>query len=270
MRRQVSARAVALTPSLTAEAGSGSDHERYSGSMPVDMSLLPNGGPSKFVTTTQHWAVRLFRLSPRLRYKMANIGDVADYVSWVTANFGAFEPSATREDLWELMRSRLGSGRVRGAEFGVAWGYGSGWWLDHVDDPAFRWDGFDRFTGLPRAWRKLDAGHFDADGTPPPIDDSRVTWHVGDVEDHIDDLEINRTQTDQLVILFDLDIFEPSLVAWEYLRPHLRSGDILYFDEAYDSDERRLLDEHVLVAGDFELIGATPMALALVVKQLKE
>jgi hypothetical protein len=161
------------------------------------------------------------------------------------------------------MAHAVGREPVRGIEFGVAWGYGTGWWLNRLSDPELRWDGFDRFTGLPRDWRDLDEGHFDAEGRPPAIDDARVTWHVGDVEDHVTSLALDRSTPFQLVVLFDLDIYEPSKIAWEYLRPHLRPGDLLYFDEAFDSDERKLLDEDVLPSGDFTFVGATPMALAI-------
>jgi hypothetical protein len=63
-------------------------------------------------------------------------------------------------------------------------------------------------------------------------------------------------------------VYEPSKVAWDWLRPHLRPGDILYFDEAFDADERRLLDDTVLPAGTFDYIGATDMNLALEIRTL--
>ncbi len=47
-----------------------------------------------------------------------------------------------------------------------------------------------------------------------------------------------------------------------------RRSDPLYFDEAFDADERRLLDESVLPAGDYSFIGATPIALALRVERM--
>ncbi len=47
-----------------------------------------------------------------------------------------------------------------------------------------------------------------------------------------------------------------------------RRSDPLYFDEAFDADERRLRDELVLPAGDYSFIGATPIALALRVERM--
>lgn len=236
--------------------------------MPDHVNELRDAGPTPFVVRTQFLATRLFALSSRLRRKLANVGEIADYVTWGRERFPGFAPVASREELWELMARRLGPAPVRGFEFGVAWGYGTGWWLSRLRDDRLRWDGFDRFTGLPRQWRNLDRGHFDADGLPPALDDPRVRWHVGDVEDRIADLDLTRSEGEQFLVIFDLDVFEPSACAWEHLRDSLRPGDVLYFDEAFDRDERHLLDHLVLPAGRFDLIGATPMALALAVVEL--
>ena len=65
-----------------------------------------------------------------------------------------------------------------------------------------------------------------------------------------------------------MDIYEPSLVAWNYLRVHLRVGDLLYFDEAFDQDERRMLTEVILPSGKFKFIGASHLSLALKVLEL--
>ena len=67
-------------------------------------------------------------------------------------------------------------------------------------------------------------GTFDANGRTPAIDDQRVTWHVGDVEDTLKQLTLDRNDPLQVVVLFDLDIFEPSLVAWECLRDSITAG----------------------------------------------
>lgn len=230
--------------------------------------LVRNTGASTLVWLPQYVSLRLFRLSARLRRKVINAGEIANYASWLAEVFGKTYALPTREKLWELMAQRLSYGPSRGIEFGVAFGYGTDWWLKRLPRPDLRWDGFDRFTGLPRAWRDLDKGTFDTDGRTPAIDDQRVTWHVGDVEDRLKDLTLDRNETNQLVVLFDLDIFEPSLAAWEYLRGSLRPGDLLYFDEAFDADERRLLNEHILPVGKYECVGATSTALGLQVMQM--
>ena len=67
----------------------------------------------------------------------------------------------------------------------------------------------------------------------------------------------------QALIFFDLDIFAPSLIAWNGISRNLRVGDVLYFDEAFDKDERMLLNNYILPFGKFELIAASWMSLAI-------
>lgn len=153
-------------------------------------------------------------------------------------------------------------------EFGVAWGYSTAWWINHVRHPLFLVDAFDLFTGLPRQWRNYPEGAFSSDGIPPNIPDGRVRFHVGDVVDTFKQADLKRSEGEQWCVLFDLDLFEPSLAVWETISPHLKPGDILYFDEAFDRDERHLLDHHIIPGCKDDFIGATPTALALRVESL--
>lgn len=164
------------------------------------------------------------------------------------------------------MRSSINAdARLLALEFGVAHGYATEQWLSLLPaDADVTWHGFDRFTGLPRAWRGLPAGAFDAGGQPPSLNDPRLTWHIGDIEDRVADLDVAHHSDRQWLVLFDLDILEPSQVAWNAICDGLKPGDLLYFDEAFDTDERTLLDESVLTSGHrFEALGATAEALAL-------
>lgn len=203
---------------------------------------------------------RLLLRSGRLRARAANAGEIANYLGWCLDHFGRNGYAPRRVRLWERIAAEFGS-PVRGVEFGVALGYASAWWLDHLPSGS-TWDGFDRFTGLPRAWRFLPAGEFDAGGNPPPIVDPCVTWHVGDIDATIGELSLVRDGRPWLVI-FDFDIYEPSKVAWDHIASALRPGDVLYFDEAFDRDERHLLDHYILPAISCEAVGWTPVALAL-------
>jgi hypothetical protein len=69
-------------------------------------------------------------------------------------------------------------------------------------------------------------------------------------------------------MLFDLDIYEPTAFAWEMVGAQVQPGDVVYFDEAIDGDERRVLNEIVLPSIGFEPIGATALALGLVVARV--
>jgi hypothetical protein len=48
--------------------------------------------------------------------------------------------------------------------------------------------------------------------------DHRITWHVGDVELELPKLGI---VAGPKIVLFDLDLYEPTLFAWKTLRPYL-------------------------------------------------
>jgi hypothetical protein len=211
----------------------------------------------------------LFR-SIWLRRKIKELGDIADFVSFVQKQFKTKQkPVFSREHLWTSILKEIGNDPFRGIEFGVAWGYCTAWWLTNsqASDSSrnlTKWDGFDRFTGLPNEWRGLPSGYFSNHGHPPDLKDERLTWHIGDVEDTIRHLNLDRKLGERLVIIFDLDLFEPSLVCWDAIKDHLRTGDVLYFDEAFDQDERLLLVDHVLIHSNYSLIGYSTIALAIV------
>lgn len=223
-------------------------------------------------TWIQHsLAMALLSRSPSARRKLANAADLASYFDWKCETFGNVKTSRTKPSLWKQMSKRMHASNEpwHGMEFGVAFGHATRWWLGHHNESIIAtWDGFDRFTGLPRAWRTLPAGAFSANGQSPAIDDRRVTWHVGDIEDTIGQMDADRIASGRRLGYFDFDLYEPSKVAWDWLLPHLRPGDILYFDEAFDADERRLLNESVLPAGTYNYVGATVLNLAIEVRSL--
>jgi len=199
-----------------------------------------------------------------MRVRIRNAADIADFLEWQEAHFQEVRLYRSREQLWSELVARAENGPSRTVlEFGVAWGYATEWWLRAVPDQGLVWHGFDRFTGLPRAWRRLTEGAFDAQGLPPDLDDPRITWHVGDVEDTLGELSMSELSQRPLVVLFDLDLYEPTAAAWRRLEPVLKGGDLIYFDEAMDEDERKVLEELVLPSGRVRYIGSTPSALAL-------
>jgi hypothetical protein len=230
-------------------------------------SAFPDAGPPTIKVELQALAARLFRASSTLRTKTINAGQTADYVDWYQRVFG-HPPTVfgRRERLFERLAQRLDPERPLVAlEFGVAWGCATNWWLRELRGRDVVWHGFDRFTGLPRAWREHQEGAFDAGGNPPPINDDRVRWHIGDVEDTLRAVDLVAARDAQWLLLFDLDIYEPTAFAWELICPHLRPGDVIYLDEAMDREERRVLDEMILPSIGCEPVGTTARGLGLVV-----
>jgi hypothetical protein len=230
-------------------------------------SPFPDASPPPLTAAMQAIAARLFRASVTLRTKTINAGQVADFIDWQQRVFG-HQPTifGRREELWKRLAERLDPNRPLVAlEFGVAWGYATNWWLRRLAARDAVWHGFDRFTGLPREWREHAPGAFDAGGKPPAIEDERVRWHVGDVQDTLGSVDLIAARDAQWLVLFDLDVYEPTAFAWEIIRPHLQAGDLMYFDEAMDRDERRVLDDMILPSIGCEPVGATALGLGLVV-----
>jgi hypothetical protein len=220
----------------------------------------------------QEWfVIALLSRSAFLRRKLMAGGEISEYFNWQLAMFGALKTVSSKVQLWEKVSARM---RATGEqwhviELGVAFGDATRWWLSHHDETVIStWDGFDRFTGLPTSWRGLPAGTFNANGKAPSIEDRRIVWHVGDIESTVDKIDLARISSGRRLIYFDCDLYEPSKVAWDWLCPHLLPGDILYFDEAIDGDERRLLNESVVPSGIFESIGTTSLQLAIEVKSI--
>ena len=205
-----------------------------------------------------------------LEEKIILLGELLGYQQWVGDLPGSSRPLGSRELVWRQIPGLLQDGEtIRVLEFGVAWGYMTNWWFSEQSDQIRRWDGYDRFTGLPRSWRDLDQGAFDAGGSPPPTTDPRLTWHIGDIEDTLEaSLTADRlAESERVLYVFDLDLFEPSLHCWQVIQPLLKSGDLLYFDEAFDGDERKLLEQHVLASG-VQLEAVAHSSICLLMKVL--
>jgi hypothetical protein len=176
----------------------------------------------------------------------------------------------SREKLWTQVASEHLTGEWIGIELGVASGDSS---KSIAKLPQFglcrAWHGFDTFYGLPNPWGDLPKGAFSTGGVPPEINDGRYSWHIGDIADTINDLDTCDLQGKKKLILFDFDLYKPSKIAWDKLFGLLESGDIVYFDEAYESDESRLIRE--IGNSDLNLlmpIGFTIMASCFLVQKI--
>jgi len=195
-------------------------------------------------------------------------GNIASFATWQAARgLDGAKRYRTRERLWRAASVPLDRGEATVLEFGVASGDATRSWLSMLRNPELRWHGFDTFTGLPEPWVRggiqfAGAGAFDTAGVPPDITDPRVTWHIGPIEQTLPATELDFGAP--LCVLFDLDLYAPSAFALEWLTCHLKRGDLLYFDEAYDPwHERRLLDEFLNAGHRVRAIGSTGIALML-------
>jgi hypothetical protein len=129
-------------------------------------------------------------------------------------------------------------------EFGVWEGWSLRWWVEHLKTPGARFVGFDSFEGLPEQWRPdYPPGTFDVQGAPPPITDPRVSFQVGWFNETLAKFEM--PEHDQLFVNIDCTLYSSTAVVLEWLEPHLRPGDLIYFDELAEYDhELRAFFEH--------------------------
>jgi hypothetical protein len=189
--------------------------------------------------------------------------DLLDFKVFVESNFPAGKMEINRERLFQKIFALVPQkNKISVFEYGVAHGYLTSYLLKRFDKKISVWHGFDTFVGLPNSWRSLPKSHFDNGGIPPEINDERISWHIGYVENTLAN-EIFPKSKEMNLHIFDLDLFEPSLFVWNSIKDNLKNGDILYFDEAFDDSERRLLTEYILKNYRCEYIGSTVLALAL-------
>jgi hypothetical protein len=218
---------------------------------------------------------RTLAIAPPLSEPLCQVGDLAGYARWKRARLMSHGRPlfSHRERLWKAIRPTLmGKTDLIVLEFGVAWGYATSWWLQALPSPGLEWHGFDTFTGLPTNWSRADrdvkgAGAFSASGNPPPIDDPRVRWHVGDAVLSLKALELPARSRPKFVI-FDMDLGAPTHACLEILLDVLAPGDVLYFDEAFDSwNERKVIDDLLLPNFQVTCLGSTATALAVTIEK---
>jgi hypothetical protein len=222
-----------------------------------------SGNSGEIIENLAFVVASVFNLVPRFAQIADTIGSVVGFRRWCREMGSSFY--STRIKLWQkviLPQLAEGNDSISVFEFGVAYGEASRWWLRNLPYKDLKYAGFDLFTGLPTAWRNLPAGAFNAEGKTPEINDERATWYVGDVGQTI--TEVDWTQhAGRRLFIFDLDLFSPSYAVWDVIEDELRNGDLLCFDEAFDTDERLLLKAFLLPTNQFDVLGASPFGMVL-------
>jgi O-methyltransferase len=132
-------------------------------------------------------------------------------------------------------------------EFGVYRGESLKSWLHSVSNPASRFIGFDTFTGLPERWRPTEpAGHFDAKGRVPDVNDDRCTFEVGLFQETLPQFVAGADLSRKLIVNLDADMFTSTLFVLTTLAPYFKPGDLIFFDEfSCPLDEFRAFEEFV-------------------------
>jgi hypothetical protein len=120
--------------------------------------------------------------------------------------------------------------------------------------------GFDSFEGLPEdyddAGGKYVQGHFDVGRKPPQIADPRVQFYVGWFDETLPTYQVPDHEV--LVLNLDADLYSSTQLVLRTLRPHIKEGTFIYFDEMSRPDhEPRAFTEFMAETGlRFEPVAA--------------
>jgi hypothetical protein len=197
-------------------------------------------------------------------YFVKSLIECVEFRYWAKKKFPGVKIMASKYSLLnEILDKTSTHSKLNFLEFGVAFGETTQFLLDKVKT-NFSYTGFDTFEGLPSSWRNLPKGAITAGVKIPLIQDERVRFIKGFVEKTLPGIEISSSDTK--IFLFDLDLFSPTLFVYQEIRKHINPGDVLYFDEAFDSAERIIIENYVLNDFDVDPIGISPFAIAFFVR----
>jgi len=221
---------------------------------------------SKLKVIVANFLCKRIIFGTKAAYFFTTAGDILRLQSALNLKFGANKHVSSREKLWDEIIKNIKLG-AQIYEFGVAYGYTTNYFLTHIKKNV-TYHGFDRFTGLPRAWRSLAQGTFSTKGNPPPIKDERLIWIIGDINSTFTS-EYNFPTTKQNIFLFDFDLLESTLYAYQVCKDQelFITGSIIYFDEAFDPEELIVIQGQLFQDFDLDLIGSTWGAVAFRVRE---
>ena len=153
-----------------------------------------------------------------------------------------------RWGVFDTVIAKVRDQRVLYLEFGVFRGRTIRYWSGKLRHPETKLHGFDSFEGLPAAWGPHTAGTFSVSGQIPAIDDPRVKFFKGWFEDTLRDYQV--PDHDVLVMIMDADLYSSTAFVFGRLRPYIRPGTFIYFDEMnHVEDEPRAFDELIRDSG---------------------
>jgi len=182
-----------------------------------------------------------------------------------------------REQLFDLVGSRVAEREVLYMEFGVFQGRATRYWSQLLRNPKTKLHGFDSFEGLPENWLLArdgfrtwvhPKGYFSTGGQVPAVEDARVQFIKGWFEQTLPNYKFPHHEV--LIVILDADIYSSTIFVLNALEDVIVPGMYLYFDEFnHRMDELRAFDEFVKRTGmEFSVVGAT-RSLANVMFQRK-
>ena len=210
-----------------------------------------------------YWA-NFFKKVGNFIYPIKSLIEVIEFQVWIKKSFGRVQVYRSKKELLDLIIGRCkASGQTIYYEFGVAFGETAKYLVRNAGT-NFEYHGFDTFEGLPKAWRRLPKGAITNHGRVPDLTGPNIFFHKGLIQNTIDQVDFSSSA--KKCIILDFDLYEPTLLTFKHIERKLNPGDILYFDEAFDSDERVIIENYFIDNYEFEILGATVFGLAFEMK----
>ena len=206
-----------------------------------------------------YWS-RFFRHIGGFIYPLRALVEVFEFRVWLDNHFGTIPIYKHKNALLdEMIRIASDEQHVTYHEFGVAFGETALYLTGNTKVP-FEYHGYDTFEGLPKAWRRLPKGALTSHGESPAVFGDNIQFHAGLIFETIDSVDF--TSNGMKCVLFDFDLYEPTLFTYLHIKHQLNPGDIVYFDEAFDSDERVIIENYFLNDFTFKVLGASVFGIA--------
>ena len=225
-----------------------------------------HGNTSNFTLSFLYVFTSLTKIVGNLIYPVRSILEVIEYRIWLDQKFDKPRVVRNKKKLLDVIIAAAAVGNpknLRFIEFGVAFGETAHYLSENIK-VVHTYHGFDTFTGLPRAWRKLPQGAFDVGGVPPKIPLENYLFHKGLISETIS--QVDFSIDGRKIVFFDFDLFEPTLFALNWIQSHLSKGDIVYFDEAFDADERMVIKNYFCEKFEYEVLCASVFGIAFVIR----
>lgn len=154
----------------------------------------------------------------------------------------------TRNEVWAGVATEVRDRKVLFLEFGVYRGDSMRYWASALKHPETRLHGFDSFIGLPQEAGPWTGGQFDTGGRIPVIDDPRVQFFKGWFDEVLPTYSV--PPHDVLVLNMDADLYASTICVLRHLRPHIKRGTFIYFDEInHFNHEARAFEEFMIETG---------------------
>jgi len=124
--------------------------------------------------------------------------------------------SSERRDLWQFAVDHLHRDiKLAFLEFGVSVGTSMRFFVESFNNPDSLFFGFDSFEGLPESWdvefKEISKGAFSTQGSPPKINDDRVTFTKGLYQNVLPD-SLPRLENYSVVFVhLDVDLYSSNL-----------------------------------------------------------